>query len=88
MRSLRSGEVAEEYFSKELEKNLAQHRTNDKKYIYKFKVYQKTFLDFVCGSPTSIEASCQDEENEARPNGTVQEEEVQVEEPLIHKGKG
>jgi hypothetical protein len=32
-------EVAEEYFSKELEKNLAQHRVDDKNYIYKLKVY-------------------------------------------------
>jgi hypothetical protein len=38
--------------------NMAQHRTDDKKYIYKLEIYQKTFLDFVCGSPTSTEASC------------------------------
>ncbi len=65
------GEVAEEYFSKELEKNMAQHRADDKKYKYKLNIYQKTFLDFVCGSPTSIETSCQNEENEARPNGQL-----------------
>jgi hypothetical protein len=71
-----------------LEKKLAQHKADDKKYIYKFKVYQKTVLDFVCGSPTNTKTSCQDEENESRPNGMAQKEEVQVEEPLIHKGKG
>jgi hypothetical protein len=32
-------EVTEEYFSKELEKNLAQHRANEKKYKYKLEVY-------------------------------------------------
>jgi hypothetical protein len=35
-----------------------------------------------------MKTSWQDEENEAGPNETAQEEEVQVEEPLIHKGKG
>jgi hypothetical protein len=80
--------VVEQYFSKELGKNLAQHKIDDKKYIFKVEVYQKTFLDFVCGSPTSTKTSCQNEENEARPSGTVQKEEVQVEESLIHKGKG
>ncbi len=45
------------------------------------EAYQKNFLDFVCGNPTSIEALGQDEEIEAGPNGTIQEEEVQIEEP-------
>jgi hypothetical protein len=81
-------EVAKEYFSKELEKNLAHHRANERKYEYKLEVYQKTYLDFVCESPTSIEAFGQDEENEARPNGMAQKEEVEVEEPHIFEGGG
>jgi hypothetical protein len=52
------------------------------------KVYRRTFLDFVRGNPTSTETSCQDEENEAGPNGTAQKEEVQAKRPLIFKGKG
>jgi hypothetical protein len=39
--------------------------------MYKLKVYQKNFIDFVCGSPTSIETSGQDEENETGPSGTT-----------------
>jgi len=50
-------EVIEEYFAKELEKNMAQHRTNEKILRYKLEIYQKNFLDFICCSPTSIEAS-------------------------------
>jgi hypothetical protein len=74
-------EVAKEYFTKELEKNLAQHRVDEKIMRYKLEVYQKNFLDFVCGSPTSIEAMDKDEEVEVGPNGTTQEEEVKIEEP-------
>ncbi len=81
-------EVTEEYFSKELEKNLAQHRADERTYRYKVEVYQRTFLDFVCESPTNTKASGQDEENETKPNGTIQEEEVQVEKLLIFKGGG
>ncbi len=89
MRSLKSGgKLQRNTFPKELEKILAQHRANDKKYIYKLEVYWKAFLAFICGSPKSMKTSWQDEENEAGPNETAQEEEVQVEEPLIHKGKG
>jgi hypothetical protein len=43
---------------------------------YKLEAYQKNFLDFVCGSPTSTKALGQDEETKAGPNGIVQEEEV------------
>ncbi len=32
-------EVAEEYFTKELEKNLAQHITNEKNLRYKLEAY-------------------------------------------------
>lgn len=81
-------EVIEEYFSKELEKNLAQYRANERKYRYKLEVYQKTFPSFVCGSPTSIEIQGQDEDNEVRPSGMAQKEEVQAEELLILKGGG
>jgi len=58
-------------FYKELEKKLAQHKANERTYMYKLEAYQRTFLDFVCGSPTSIKVSCQDEENEAWPVGQL-----------------
>jgi hypothetical protein len=64
-------EVTDKYFFKELEKNLNQHRTNEKMYKYKLEVHQRTFPYFVCGSPTSIEALGQDEENEVGPNGRL-----------------
>jgi hypothetical protein len=34
--------VAKEYFSKELEKNLVQRRTDERTYKYKLEVYQRT----------------------------------------------
>jgi hypothetical protein len=64
-----------------LEKNLIQHRTNERIMRYKLEVYQKKFWDFVYDSPTSTKASDKDEEVEAGPNGTTQEEEVQIKEP-------
>jgi hypothetical protein len=64
-----------------LEKKLAQHRADEKKYIYKLEVNQISFPNFVCESPISIKALSQDEENEAWPNGMIQKKEVQVEEP-------
>ncbi len=48
---------------------------------YKLENYQKNFLYFVCGNPTSTKALGQDEETETGPNGTVKKEEVQIEEP-------
>jgi hypothetical protein len=52
---------------------------------YKLKAYQKNFLDFICGSPTSREGSGQDEETKTGPNGTTQEEEMQTKEPQDFK---
>jgi len=46
-------EVAKEYFTKELEKNLAQHRANERILKYKLEAYQMNFSNFICGSPTS-----------------------------------
>jgi peptide subunit release factor 1 (eRF1) len=46
-------EVAKEYFAKELEKNLAQHRADERIIRYMLEAYQKNFLDFICGNPTS-----------------------------------
>jgi hypothetical protein len=40
-------EVAKEYFTKELEKNLTQHKVDEKIMKYKLEVYQNNFLDFV-----------------------------------------
>jgi len=73
-------EVVEEYFTKELEKNLAQHKANEKILRYKLEVYQKNFPEFIYGNPTSIEESGQDEEIETRPGGTTSKEEVQIKE--------
>jgi hypothetical protein len=69
-------EVAEEYFMKELEKNLAHHRTNERILRYKLEAYQKNFPNFTCGNPISTEVSNQDEETEAGPSGTIKEEEI------------
>ncbi len=74
-------EVAKEYFTKELEKILAQHKADEKILKYKLKAYQKNFPDFIYASPTSIEVLGQDEENEARLSGTTQEEEVKTKKP-------
>jgi hypothetical protein len=46
-------EVAKEYFTKELEKNLTQHKANERILRYKLEAYQKNFLDFICDSPIS-----------------------------------
>jgi len=61
-----------------LEKNVAQHRIDERIMSYKLEIYQNNFLDFVCGSPTSIEASDKDEEVEVGPIRIAQEEEVQL----------
>jgi hypothetical protein len=64
-------EVVEEYFTKELEKNLVQHKTNEKIIKYKLEAYQNNFPYFIYGSPTSTKVSNHDEKIEARPNGIV-----------------
>jgi hypothetical protein len=69
-------EVAEEYFIKELEKNLTQHRIDEKNFKYKLEIYWKKIPNFVCGSPTSTKTLGQGEEIEIKPNGTTKEEEV------------
>ncbi len=73
-------EVVKEYFTKELDKKLAQHRVDEKIMKYKLEAYQKKILDFIYGNPTSIEVSCQDEEIEVWLNGIAQEEKVHIEE--------
>jgi hypothetical protein len=73
--------VAEEYFTKELENNLARHRAKEGILRYKLESYQKKIPDFIYGNLTSIEISGQDEEIEARPTGTTQDEEVDTEDP-------
>ncbi len=80
-------EVVEEYFVKELEKNMAQHRANERILKYKLEIYQKNFLDFMYGTPKSTKVQDKDEEAEARASGIAQEEEVQMEEPLNLKGE-
>jgi hypothetical protein len=49
-------EVVKEYFAKELEKNLAQHRFNGRILRYKLEVYQRKFPIFVYGNPTNMKA--------------------------------
>jgi hypothetical protein len=63
--------VIEEYFTKELEKNLAEHRANEKIKKYKLEAYQKNFPNFICGSPTSTKVLGQYEETETGPSGTT-----------------
>ncbi len=67
-------------FIKELKKNLVQHRANERILRYKLEAYQKNFPDFICGNPTSIKVSSQDEETKVGPSGTTQDEEVQTKE--------
>jgi peptide subunit release factor 1 (eRF1) len=55
-------EDVEEYFTKELEKNLAQNRADEIFLKYKLEAYQKNFLDFICGNPTSTKVLGQDKE--------------------------
>jgi hypothetical protein len=57
-------EVVEEYFAKELEENLVQHRADERIFRYKLEIYLKKFIEFVYGSLTSIKISGQDEEVE------------------------
>jgi len=64
-------EVAKEYFIKELEKNLIQHRADEIILRYKLEAYQKNFPDFIYGCPISIEVSSQDEETKVGPSGTT-----------------
>jgi hypothetical protein len=41
-------EVTEEYFTKELEKNMVQHRVDERNLKYKLEAYQKKFqISFV-----------------------------------------
>jgi len=47
-------EVAKEYFTKELEKNMVQRWVDEKIMRYKLETYWKNFPDFICGSPKSI----------------------------------
>ncbi len=61
-----------------MEKDLVEHRIDEKIMKYKLEAYQLNFLDFIYDNPTSIKAFGQNEENEVGPNGTAQEEEVQI----------
>ncbi len=63
--------VAEEYFTKELEKNLAQHRADERIMTYKLEVYQNNFPNFFYGNPTNKKASDKDEEVEVGLNRTT-----------------
>ncbi len=69
-------EVVKEYFTKELEKNLTQHKADERILRYKLEAYQKKILDFIYISPTSTKVLNQDEETKAKLSGTTQEEEV------------
>jgi peptide subunit release factor 1 (eRF1) len=64
-------EVVKEYFTKELEKNLAQHRVDERILKYKLETYQKNFPNFICGNSTNTKVLGQDEKTKARSNGTT-----------------
>ncbi len=81
-------EVIEEYFTKQLEKNLAQCRVDERILKYKLEIYHKQSPKFVCGSPTSTKTLGQDEEAEIRPNGTTQESKVQTQKSQELRGGG
>jgi hypothetical protein len=68
-------EVTREYFTKELESNLAQHIANKRSFKYKLLIYQKKIPMFVYGNP-STDSSGQDEKTKVGPSGTTQEEEM------------
>jgi hypothetical protein len=68
--------VAKESFTKELEKNLLWHSTNERILKDKLEAYQKNFLNFIYDNPTNTKVLGQDEETKARPSGIAQEEEV------------
>jgi len=74
-------EVIKEYFINELEKNLVQHRADERIMRYKLEIDQKNFSDFVYGNLINTKALDKDEEVEARPNRTIHEEEMKTEEP-------
>jgi hypothetical protein len=59
-----------------LEKNLDQHRVHERILRYKLEAYQKNFPNFIYRSSISIDLSGQDEDTEAGPSGTSQEEEM------------
>jgi len=74
-------EVVKEYFTKELENNIAQHKVDEKILRYKLEAYQNNFLDSICCSPISIKVTGPNEEIEARLSGVAQKEELKIEEP-------
>jgi hypothetical protein len=59
-------EVVEGYFTKELKKNLVQHRTDGKLLRCNLEACQMNFLNFIWGNLISTEVSGQDEEIESR----------------------
>jgi hypothetical protein len=50
---------------------MAQNRANEFFLRYKLEVYQKNFLGFIHGSPTSAKVWSQDEKIKAGLNGTT-----------------
>jgi hypothetical protein len=64
-------EVVEEYFTKKLVKNLAQHKVYERIIRYKLEACQMNFPDLICVNPINREVSNQDEETKARPSGTT-----------------
>ncbi len=66
---------------KGIREKIGLNKTNEKILRYKLEAYQKNFLEFIYGNPTSTEVSGQYEKIEARFDGTTHEEEMQIEEP-------
>jgi len=46
-------EVAKEHFAKELKKNLAQHKVDERILRYKLETYQNNFPNFIYGNSKS-----------------------------------
>ncbi len=78
-------EVVEEYFTKELEKKLAQHKANEIIMKHKLETYQKNFPDFIYNSLINIKISSQDEGTKVGPSGITQEKEMHIKEPQDFK---
>ncbi len=73
-------EVVEDYFIKQLKKNMAQYRANERILRYKLEAYQMNFPDYICGNPTSTKVSRHNEDTKIGPSGIAQDEEIQTQE--------
>jgi len=72
-------EVVEEYFTKELQKNLAQHKVDKELWGISWKLIKRIFqISFV--AIQQVQRYQVNKKIKVGPNGTTQEEEIQIEE--------